>query len=324
MKKYIVITSIFPPTESVKRFAKIADWKVIVVGDKKTPKNWNLKNVIYLSPREQLKLFPAFASNLPWNSYTRKNVGYLYAINQGADIIADADDDCIPYNNWGNNLIFSGKFKTINSDSFVNIYKYFSDKFIWPRGYPLDKILDRSKIKTKLKKQEIGVYQFLVDSEPDVDAIYRLTLNKKNFFDKKPPVVLEKNTICPFNTQNTFFIRELFPLLFLPPFTSFRFVDILRGLVAQPLMWLQDFHLAFGGPTVIQKRHYHNFLNDFELEIPVYLYSEKVSIIAVKAIHPRQTILKNMLNVYSALSNQKIIDHQVINSLKMWIKEINL
>lgn len=46
-----------------------------------------------------LDFFPAFsiASELPFKSYTRKNIGYLYAISQGAEWIYDTDDDNKPY-----------------------------------------------------------------------------------------------------------------------------------------------------------------------------------------------------------------------------------
>ena len=322
MKKFIIITSIFPPTEAVNKFAKISDWQLIVVGDKKTPKNWELKNVVYLSPDQQLKLFPKIAKELPWNSYSRKILGYIYAIKKGAQIIADTDDDNTPYKNWGENLTFEGWFGTVGNGMFINVYKYFTNKFIWPRGYPLDKILENTEGKIIPKKQKVGVWQFLADSDPDVDAIYRLTINKMMRFMKNKPIVLEKNTVCPFNTQNTFFTKELFPLLFLPPFVSIRFVDILRGLIAQPLMWQSGFRLGFGQATVIQKRNPHNFLKDFELEIPMYLNSEKVVLITNKAIKPKDTLTKNLMIVYTALYKEHIVTKKVLTVLKLWLEEI--
>ena len=36
-----------------------------------------------------------FVDHLPWNSFGRKNIGYLFAISQGAKIIFDFDDDNI-------------------------------------------------------------------------------------------------------------------------------------------------------------------------------------------------------------------------------------
>ena len=37
LKKFIVITSIFPPTEAVTAFSGLKDYQLVVVGDKKTP-----------------------------------------------------------------------------------------------------------------------------------------------------------------------------------------------------------------------------------------------------------------------------------------------
>ena len=38
--KWIVVTTIQSPTEPVKKLAQMPGWRMVVVGDKKTPKNW--------------------------------------------------------------------------------------------------------------------------------------------------------------------------------------------------------------------------------------------------------------------------------------------
>ena len=38
--KWIVLTTVNPPTEDVKKLSRIGGWKVVVVGDTKTPRNW--------------------------------------------------------------------------------------------------------------------------------------------------------------------------------------------------------------------------------------------------------------------------------------------
>ena len=48
--------------------------------------------IIFLSDEDQMKMSSKFVSNLPWHSFARKNVGYLYAVAQGAKIIYDFDD----------------------------------------------------------------------------------------------------------------------------------------------------------------------------------------------------------------------------------------
>ena len=47
----------------------------------------------YLSIHDQEEFDVPFAKNLPWNNFGRKNIGYIYAISQGAISIFDFDDN---------------------------------------------------------------------------------------------------------------------------------------------------------------------------------------------------------------------------------------
>jgi hypothetical protein len=76
-----------------------SNWCVVVVGDKNGPKEpYRIQKsvkapFIFLSYEDQIRLAPIFANALPWNSFARKNFGYLYAIASGAEAIWDFDDD---------------------------------------------------------------------------------------------------------------------------------------------------------------------------------------------------------------------------------------
>lgn len=323
MKKFIIITSIYDPTEAIVKFSKINKWQLIVVGDKKTPRNWKCESVIYLSPEDQEKMGFGVAKLLPWNHYTRKMIGYLYAIKNGADIIADSDDDNIPLDSWGEDLVFKGGFKTIKNDDYVNVYKLFTNKLVWPRGFPLPKILNEKKSVISSEKSKIGVWQYLADKEPDVDAIYRLVNNKKVYFSGKDKFILGKGTICPFNSQNTFFRKEVFPLLYLPAFVSFRFTDILRGLVAQPILWNAGYQLGFGPATVTQERNPHDFMKDFESEMSMYLNTEKVALLAKKAINSTASVSENLIYVYELLYKNDIIKKDELLLVRNWTRDIS-
>ena len=148
----IVITSIFAPTEAVAKFAKLTEHQLIVAGDKKSPATWNEPNVTYLSVADQEAAGFRLSEKLPFNHYGRKMMGYLHAIKAGAEVIIDTDDDNIPYDNWSFPAT-EGTFATSPANQgFVNIYKNFTSHHIWPRGYPLDLILDESH---NLKEDEL-------------------------------------------------------------------------------------------------------------------------------------------------------------------------
>ena len=325
-KSSIVITSIFAPTEAVVKFAALPDYQLVVAGDKKSPADWSQPNVRYLSVADQEAQGFEMSKKLPFNHYGRKMMGYLHAIRQGAEVIIDTDDDNIPYEGWAFPAL-EGTFATSPAHKgFVNIYKSFTSHHIWPRGYPLDLILDpeHSLRETELTQEtaKIGIWQGLADSDPDVDAIYRLIDNTEVFFAKRTPIVLAEGTLCPFNSQNTAVRRELFPLLYLPAYVTFRFTDILRGLVAQPIMWAHGYRLGFTEATVIQVRNPHDYMKDFESEIPCYLHPNQVIAAVSRVIDKNNTVSENLRLAYAALASENIVTAQETELLDLWLADV--
>ena len=326
-KSTVVITSIFAPTKAVNKIASFAEYNLVVAGDKKSPADWSEPNVTYLSVADQEAAGFRMSEKLPFNHYGRKMIGYLHAIREGAEVIVDTDDDNIPYDGWTFPAT-TGAFATSPANKgFVNIYKNFTSHHIWPRGYPLDLILDPNHDlkEDELTQQEaqIGIWQGLADSDPDVDAIYRLIDNTEIFFDKRPPIVLAEGTLCPFNSQNTAVRRELFPLLYLPAYVTFRFTDILRGLVAQPIMWAHGYRLGFTEATVLQERNPHDYMKDFESEIPCYLHPNRVIAAVSRAIDKGNTVAENLRLAYAELAKENIVSAQEIELLDLWLADIN-
>lgn len=325
MKKYIVITSINPPTDAVIKYANVNEYHLIVVGDKKSPKKYELKNCQYISFEDQVGSDYKMVKNLPPNHYSRKMIGYLEAIKNGATVIVDTDDDNIPYENWSFPS-FCGDFDSLKMDmGFINIYSLFSDKKIWPRGLPLSLINSKNDLKKSIKnaKCNIGIWQGLADEDPDVDAIYRLTDDRPCYFDKREPVVCKKGTISPFNTQNTLTRKELFPLLYLPTTVTFRYTDILRGLITQPIMWLYGYELGFTNATVIQKRNPHDYYKDFISEIPMYQTTEDVIEIVASSVCKENSIECNLYNSYSALYTEGIVKSNEMVVLEGWLNDLS-
>jgi hypothetical protein len=270
--KWIVVTTIQAPTPQLRKLARIPGWHLVVVGDKKTPSDWNLENCDYLSPNRQLELGYELAPLLPWNHYCRKNIGYLFAIEHGARIIYETDDDNEPINGL-NPLPFQSALPALISENqFVNIYSYFGQPDVWPRGFPLENILNFVPFHVSSPQPcNIGVEQGIVNEAPDVDAIFRLTQDRAITFTPQPACFLSKQTFCPFNSQNTFFHPVAFFSLYLPSSVSMRVADIWRGYISQKLIWKLGAQLVFSGPNALQQRNSHCLINDFFLEQTLYL-----------------------------------------------------
>lgn len=272
--KWIVVTTIQYPTEAVKQLAAIPGWRLVVVGDKKTPKDWLLSNCDFLDTDQQLNLGYKIADMLPWNHYSRKNIGYLYAIEHGAKIIYETDDD---------NYLISG-INSLPDESYVdelysannciNIYAYFGQPTAWPRGFPLEKINQIPSLNIiQGVTHQIGIEQGLVNKDPDVDAIQRLIKSSEIYFEDKNTCALAKDVFCPFNSQNTLFHQKAFWGLYIPSTTAFRVCDIWRGYMTQRLLWDAGLSLCFTAPTAYQERNIHDNLKDFDNEQDLYLKS---------------------------------------------------
>ncbi|QPH38356.1 STELLO glycosyltransferase family protein [Pedobacter endophyticus] len=324
MKTHIVITSIFPPTEAIEKFSALEDFQLTVVGDKKTPEGWNYPNVNYLSIADQENSGFSLAKILPYNHYCRKMIGYLHAIKNKANRIIDTDDDNIPYDSWHFPDLEASQDHLNENLGFINIYQLFTEQKIWPRGLPLKLITTKYSLEEAVneKKSNVGVWQGLADEDPDVDAIYRLTSDEPCYFNKRKPVVLSKGTLCPYNSQNTMYRQELFSLLYLPTYVTFRFTDILRGLVAQPIMWLYGYHLGFTEATVIQKRNPHDYLKDFMSEVPMFEYTETVIELVKSAISSDRSINENLRLAYQSLLNNGIVEQRELDTLDAWINDV--
>jgi hypothetical protein len=320
MKRAIVITTINHETQGVEEFSKKDDWDLLVVGDEKSKNIETTDRLKFLSVNNQKQLGYQFVEKCPYNHYGRKNIGYLYAAQNGAKVIYDTDDDNIPYPEWfapefcANNVLCS-------QQSFVNIYSRFGVEDVWPRGFPLDEIKSNKDEWEEERAVNIGVWQGLADKDPDVDAIYRLLNNNEISFSKREPIALDKGVYAPLNSQNTFWHRSVFPLMYLPLTVSFRFTDILRGYIAQRIMWEYDKKLGVMGATVYQVRNDHDLMKDFEDEIECYLKTKNIVSI-LSEIKLSADIYHNIIVVYQSLVDGGLIDHREMDILKAWVNDL--
>jgi len=327
--KFIVVTSIQDYSDTIKKYANMNDWHVIYIGDKKTPQLGNYENVTLISLEQQLFLDYKFVKYCPINHYSRKNIGYLHAMQKGASVIADVDDDNFPNEDWGNSLSYQGAIRKIqissNTMQVVNIYKAFTDKLIWPRGLPLSYAKESAnyKVINSYDYNKIVVWQGLVNGDPDVDAIFRLLFGPDLdvSFNIEFPVVLSSGIFSPFNSQNTFWFAEGFPLLYLPISVTFRFTDILRSYVAQVCLWAMNREIGFTNANAHQKRNQHNLLADFNDEIPCYLQvPHLIEILSDLELTGKPG--KDLIICYAALSAESIVKEEEMIAVNAWLEDI--
>ena len=273
MNKFIVTTTINPPTEALRKFAAMDDWKLIVVGDKKTPHDtYKELNCIYLHPAYQENGFKELSDIIGWNCIQRRNIGFVEAYNRGADVIATVDDDNIPYDNWGSLLIGNPPVEAIEyvvKQTFDPL-SVFNVPY-WHRGFPVNELTSRTPLFYNTVMKTFDVQADLWDGDPDIDAFYRIEHGR---LQVTLPVISPycSTSISPFNSQNTFLTRKVIPYYTCLPGVG-RMDDIWGGYILQ-----QDCpcNIVYNTATVRQDRNVHNFMQDFELEANGYVQTPKL------------------------------------------------
>lgn len=270
MKKYIVTTTIQSPTEATLKFSNKEDWTLVVVGDLKTPHNEYKKiNCVYLSPEDQQKLYPSLSDSIGWNSIQRRNIGFVYAYQNGAEIIATVDDDNIPYETWGKNLL-------VESEVEVDVYKSESlifdplsvteHNWLWHRGFPIEDITIKNKVElVGRKKVFVDVQADLWDGDPDIDAINRLTKKPIVKFNNINPYTSQNKVV--FNSQNTFLSRRVIKDYMVFPNVG-RMDDIWGAYYLQKVN--KNTCVVFSKPSVYQERNKQDLITNLEKEIIGY------------------------------------------------------
>jgi hypothetical protein len=326
LKTTIIITSISAPNAVLKSFAdesKKQNIDFIVIGDVKTPADFKLDGCKYYSISDQENLNFRLGKSLPKKHYSRKNIGYLLAKNQ--DVIIETDDDNFPRADFWNQREKNVTANCVNQNGWVNVYKYFSKEAIWPRGYPLEYLSLENPLPGKNPENVLcPIQQGLADQNPDVDAVYRMTQKLPIDFEKRSPVVLGKNSWCPFNSQNTTWFKEAFPLLYLPSYCSFRMTDIWRSFIAQRIAWTCGWSVLFHTSTVWQERNEHSLLKDFEDEVPGYLNNARICRL-LEELDLKSGIInlgENLIRCYKMMVENNFVDRKEMKLVDDWIEDI--
>jgi hypothetical protein len=278
MKKFIVTTTINIPTEATRKFCEISvkdNWVFVIVGDTKTPHVYYeqlereyYSNVIYLSPKKQEELYPELSDTIGWKSIQRRNIGFVYAYNNGADIVATVDDDNIPYDGWGTNYIG----KEIEVDLYTNTACDYFDPIsttnqpdLWHRGFPIEYLTVKNNIEYKGKTKRIVLVQAdFWDGDPDIDAICRLSKKPIVKFNNFNPFC--SNQIAPFNSQNTFLSRLVIPYYAVLPHVG-RMDDIWGSYILQ---YYFPNSVIYNKATVYQDRNIQDLVTNLEKEVIGY------------------------------------------------------
>lgn len=263
MTKVIVTTTINPPTKAIKLFDAMPDWHLVVVGDLKTPEGYRLDNGTYLSPADQEKMDKTLSDLIGWKCIQRRSFGFLLAREMGADVVATIDDDNIPVEGWGQDLLVGNEVEVNYYDTDLPAFDPIgatNHPNLWHRGYPLQLLPQRDYSSRTKRVVHCDVQADFWDGDPDIDAICRMQFAPDCRFDPAG-FPMAANAIAPFNSQNTFIAGSWLADYFMFPHVG-RMDDIWAAYYVQA----RGASVVFGQASVFQERNPHDLVVDMKKE----------------------------------------------------------
>lgn len=293
MKYSIVTTTINTPVLLEKYAEDIIKYKrdcfFVVVGDKKTPieaktyceklgkeKNIDILFMDVAWQEEYLKDFPELGAHIPYNVIQRRNIGILYAYQNGADVIITIDDDNFFLSKDFVGLHMVGDVKKLevlsSNTGWFNVCSFLREEFgriFYHRGFVPEARFKKEIVQSEEQEVKVVVNAGFWLGDPDIDALTRLYYSAQPInavaYERTSNFALAAGTWSTFNSQNTSLAREVIPAYFLSPMVG-RYDDIWGAYVIKRIADHLGHAISFGFPIVEQKRNPHNYWKDLAKE----------------------------------------------------------
>lgn len=332
-KTALVTTTINVPTVLGLYRAYGPDVKFFVAGDLKTDPGCaklcaDIPGIDYLFPDAQKSFDYKCSELLGWNTIARRNIATLEALQWGADIIVMIDDDNICMNEFYfddhiNALIkphcgikagsASGWF-----DVGTLLYNYYDNSCVSHRGFP-HYIAGEGKFQSVVDAK-VGVNAGVCMGDPDCSAttrIARLPIVHHASCLLDSGIVVDNRTKTVFNSQNTAFIRDLAPAMFMMPGIG-RYDDLYASLICQRVMRERDLHVKFSRPLVWQERNQHNLIKDLRAEIDgmenIVAFAQQLDALVLD----KMSIIDAVSTIYAT---DEILPTKAVQAAHAWIED---
>lgn len=256
-----------PVSDPIKFFIALdqnSDFKGIAAAEMSDPMT------SWLTPDWQKKW--ACSEPIGWKNIQRRNAATLEALEWGADVIVMVDDDNIPIGDYFLEVrrallnLHNGVRATSGTDWFD--VGALLDPVAPHRGFPHTK--KSEPIFDAVVGAKVGVAAGICLGDPDVSAVDRISrapiVHRVSELLRAGIVTDPSDTLTVYNSQNTSFIRELAPAMFMIPGIG-RYDDLFASLITQRVMKDRGYHVHFGLPFVWQQRNSHNLIKDLQMEI---------------------------------------------------------
>jgi hypothetical protein len=360
VKSYIVLTTINNPllledyADNLMRYNH-HDTGFIIIGDLKTPnkeceklahkinqKGFETCFMDVIKQKKWLSNFPKLEQVIPYNSDNRRNIGYLLAIEKGADIVISIDDDNYPTNEdfyqAHSKVGTEATLKTVSSaNGWFNpctMLETSHERTIYPRGFPYSRRW-KDNVTSNHSSGRIVLNMGLWLGTPDADAATHLIEPVTVKRLKSEQVMLAPGTFCPINTQNTAFHKDILPCYYyvlmgaeIEGLKLDRYGDIWSGYFARKIIDQIGDRVSIGKPLTDHRRNIHDLFKDLRTELYGMIMTERLGPFLESLDLSAKTYADAYLELAEHLSKANLGNEKGINTyiakltkaMKIWVE----
>ncbi|CAL5085154.1 unnamed protein product [Urochloa decumbens] len=336
-----IVFSASPHAPRHRPLRAVPGWQLLAVADEATPADWSHPGAALLTLTDQARLGFRSVAFLPAQGPARKAAAYLFAVQRGARVIYDAD---------ARNAVLSGNLTRhfdVDLDqrqggavllqyshadpnrTVVNPFVHFGQPSVWPRGLPLEKVgeVDAEEFYTEVFSGGQFIQQGMCNGLPDVDAPFyftRKSLEMEAFdfrFDTDAPkVALPQGMMTPVNSINTLFHSPAFWGLALPVSVSPMASDIIRGYLAQRILWEIGGYLVVYPPTVHRVDNVH--AHPFDDERDIHVNIGRLIKFLMEWRSSKRTLFERILDLSYAMTEEGFWGEKDLHFMAAWLQDL--
>ena len=251
--------------------------------------------------------------------YDIKNIGYLFAINNGAELIYDCEslpnfelDSYFSYDLTDYGLIYDCNV----SSRIINPFAHFGQPLLNQRGNLFNQEVHINSYYVG-KRKPSAIQHAIFNGWPDLSNRDEIEVNTPVKFDNTAPnFQLPIGKMAPFNSHQTLFKRQAFWALYLPSTVSYS--DIFRSYWSQRLMRLINETVSFTGPKEIYLKT-NSYKIDLDIErklneLVEFLYTWKCL---------KLKFYECIIDLSIEMANNSYWSNKEVELIKDWLNDLN-
>ena len=304
--------------------------KMYIAGDRKTPDAayefvlpWKNATVCMPESGHRWKC----SELIGFDTLARRNIAFLHALRDGADVVVSVDDDNIPINTdyfWTYQTRMRRQFNGLCASSMTHWFDAGRLLVPWARHRGVPHGWHKHEYHP-ITNARIGVMAGLVLGNSDVDSTTRLetplgvaTTSVSEL--ARGGVIVASDTHTVFNSQNTAVIRDLVPAWFMMPGVG-RHDDIYASLIVQRVARERELHVHFGQPFVYQQRNEHDLIKDLRAEIDGYEYVKPMAQLLDQIVLKGKSVIEDTRTIYQKLRHASWIPENAVDAAMAWLED---